>query len=58
MREEIHKPASSLTAHQPRFRMRFSTTSERMIGIAIVVVVAIGVFGPKTNGLRLEELAH
>jgi putative MFS transporter len=24
----------------------------------LVVVVAIGVFGPKTNGLRLEELAH
>ena len=24
----------------------------------LVVMVAIGLFGPKTNGLRLEELAH
>jgi putative MFS transporter len=31
------------------------------IGITVcmlLVVLAIGLFGPKTNGLRLEELNH
>src|SRR3954463_9958840 len=41
MLEETHKQASYVTAPQPRFRR--STTSDRMIATAIVVVLAFGV---------------
>jgi putative MFS transporter len=27
-------------------------------GCMLIVVISIGVFGPKTNGLSLEELSH
>src|SRR3954467_11758071 len=39
--EKTHIPASYVTAPQPRFRL--STTSDRMIATAIVVVLAFGV---------------
>jgi putative MFS transporter len=64
-RQRVVYSASRVGAMMSGFLIAFLLRDFGVVGVfagitacMLVVVVAIGAFGPKTNGLRLEELAH